>query len=68
MSAISSIASANAQLHHDVSIAVARKAQDNTKSQGDAMVSLIQAAADVQQQQLNSSSGGHIGTLLDTVG
>jgi hypothetical protein len=39
-----------AQVQQEVAFAVARKALDNVKAQGDAALSLLQSAADVQQQ------------------
>ena len=67
MSATGSISGSAAQLHNQVSIAVAKKAQDHAKSQGDAAVQLLQAAADLQKQQLSSATEPHLGGLIDTV-
>lgn len=38
-----------AQVQTEVAFAVARKSLDNMKAQGDAALSLLQAAADIQQ-------------------
>lgn len=38
-----------AQVQTEASYAVARKVLDNTRAQGDAALSLLQAAADIQQ-------------------
>lgn len=50
---MSNIAAASAlqqsQVQTEVAIAVARKSLDNAKAQGDAVISLLQSAAEVQQ-------------------
>ena len=38
-----------AQVQNDVAFAVARKSLDAAKAQGDAAISLLQSAADIQQ-------------------
>lgn len=66
MSDISSIASAgtalsNAQLGNEVATRVAVKAQNVAKQQGQAMLSLLEGAMEIQQQSNASvSSGGKL--------
>ena len=55
---------AQAQLAQQVSVKVAAKTLDAAKAQGDAAVSLLQAAAQVQEQAL-SSLEPHKGQTLD---
>ncbi|MCG8510701.1 MAG: putative motility protein [Rhodospirillales bacterium] len=61
MSGISSIGAdaslSQAQVKQQVGVAVARKALDAAQAQGDAAVSLLQQAADLQGE-LNQSGGG----------
>ncbi len=57
MSSITSVTSsglAQAQLAQQVGIKVAAKALDAAKAQGDAAISLLQAAAESQQQALGN--------------
>jgi hypothetical protein len=66
VAAISSLA--QAQTMQQVDMAVARKSLDATKAQGDAAVSLIQAAADLQQQMVRTASANpNVGVNLDVV-
>ncbi len=67
MSAISSANLAGSQLGAEVSLAVAVKAQDAAKAQGDAAISLLQDAARLQQQ-ITVSQDPHRGKLLDILG
>lgn len=64
MSSIQSASNlASAQLANQVSTAVMRKALDQARSQGDAAVSLIEAAASVQADAIRADP--HKGNLLD---
>lgn len=55
---------AHAQLAQQVGVKVAGKTLDAAKAQGDAAISLIQAAADTQQQALGALEP-HKGQALD---
>lgn len=67
MSGIGSVASGmqQAQLGHQVGIAVARKTLDSMKQQGQAAISLLDQAASVQQNVIRSDP--HKGTMIDVV-
>ena len=67
MSAIGSASGGNAQaqLSQQVSVAVAGKAQDAAKAQGEAAVSLLQDAAAVSKQGVVESGKG---STLDVLG
>ncbi len=67
MTAVSSAIGAGSQLGSQISMAVAGKTLDAAKAQGQAAVSLLEDAAQMQQQ-LNSSGNPHVGRLLDVVG
>lgn len=53
-----------AQLAQEVSVKVARKTLDAAKAQGDAAISLLQAAAQTQQQALGKLEP-HKGQMID---
>lgn len=55
---------AQAQLAQQVSVKVARKSLDAAKAQGDAAISLLQAAASMQKQALGALEP-HKGQALD---
>ena len=67
MSAIQSTGTANPLLTSQISVAVAEKAQDAAKLEGEAALSLLQDAAQMQQQ-LSASPDPHRGTFLDVIG
>lgn len=56
MSAISSISSAAVDLSSAVSVAVAVKAKDVAKAQGEAAVSLLESAVKLQNQVASAST------------
>jgi len=58
---------AQAQLAQQVSVKVAMKTLDAAKAQGDATISLLQAAADMQKQALRNIEP-HKGQVLDVTG
>ncbi len=66
MSGISSATSGleQAQLAHQVAVKVAGKAMDAARAQGDAAISLLEAAAEVQEQALSGLEPGK-GQVLD---
>jgi hypothetical protein len=67
MSSISPAASsglAQAQLAQQVGIKIAAKTLDAARAQGDAAISLLQAAASIQEQSLGSIES-HLGQSLD---
>ncbi len=53
-----------AQLAQEVGMRVAAKTLDAARAQGDAAISLLQAAAEIQQQTVPSADP-HMGTQLD---
>ena len=68
MSSVGSSAGlSSASVASQVGVAVVGKALDAAKAQGEAAVSLLQEAAQLQQQ-LGSSGDPHRGQLLDVVG
>ena len=55
-----------AQVQQQVGVAVARKTLDAAEAQGEAAVSLLQAAADFQQQMVTTASPlPHLGKAID---
>lgn len=69
---MSAIDASGSGLGYEASIAVAKKAQDQVKSQGDAAVALIQAAAEVAGSSRGSVAAapgaGEPGRSLDVTG
>jgi hypothetical protein len=70
MDGIDATALSNARLAMEVGTAVAVKAKNVTTQQGEAVLSLLQAATDVQRQMAPRSSGGsgpqfHLGRNVD---
>jgi hypothetical protein len=61
---MSSIGSASAGLSYEIGVRIAAKALDVMEMQGEAAVSLIQAAADLQEQ-VNPSSDPGLGRRID---
>lgn len=57
-----------AGLASQVSTAVAAKTLDTVKAQGQAAISLLEDAAQLQQQSVSGSQDTHRGRLLDTIG
>ena len=57
MSSISSIGNSQAALAQQVSMKVASKTLDAARAQGDAVLSLLGAAVEVQQQSIGDTSG-----------
>ena len=67
MSQISSATSANSQLlREQVQVAVQKKAQDAVKAQGDAAMTLLEAALDTQREMARASEAGK-GRIIDVV-
>ena len=61
-----STATASSQLANDVSMAVAVKTLDAARAQGEAALSLLQAAADLQKQAVGSDPSK--GRNVDLIG
>lgn len=55
-------------LSAQISLAVAKTAQEAVKSQGQAVVGLIQDAAELQQQSLGHPKNPQRGRLIDLLG
>jgi hypothetical protein len=67
MSGIDSAILSNAQLSSQIGTAVAVKAKNVAEQQGQAVLSLLQAAVDVQKQSVGGSPA-HLGRTLDVRG
>lgn len=70
MSSIGSISSASTQLHQAIGLKVLAKTNEIARSQGDAAVSLLEAATELQDEISGSSKSniadfGTAGRLLD---
>lgn len=56
-----------AQVMSQVQTSVAAKTLDAAKQQGDAAVSLLEDAAQLQQQMQPANGGAHVGQMIDVV-